>query len=86
MPKDKIYKLPYWVENGGDGSANVRFCSTLENAEKKCEGQSEKGEGWGEPSANTIELKVKNGKLFFLINRYDESKKTFIDIWIEVKE
>lgn len=83
MAKNKTFKLPYWVMNGGDGSANVRFCSTLANAEEKCEKQSE---GWGESSAGTIDLKVEDGKLFFLIERYDEKKKKLVDIWVEVKE
>lgn len=83
---DKTFTLPYWVENGGDGSANVHFTSTLENAEKKCAAQSENGDGWAESSASTISLKVKDGKLFFLVNRYDEKKKKLIDIWVEVKE
>lgn len=55
------FKLPYWVSNGGDGSANVMFESTLSRAKKKCD---EQDEGWGESSAGEVRLKVEEGKLF----------------------
>ena len=48
-------KLYYFVENGGDGSANVRFCESKEVAEIADDNQ---WEGWGEPSVGYVEGKV----------------------------
>ncbi len=80
----KTFKLPYWVSNGGDGSANVRFCGTLAKAQEKDEAQSE---GWGESSAGYVTLKVVDNKLYFqTYGTYNPQTKTLPQIWVEVKE
>ena len=77
------FKLPYWVSNGGDGSANVDFASSLAEAEKLDADQSE---GWGESSAGTIKLKVTDGKLFFWGYPEDDPDDDgpYVAQWIEV--
>jgi hypothetical protein len=85
--EEKVFELPYWVKNGGDGSANVKFTPTFEEAEKLDEDQSE---GWGESSANTLELKIKDGKIYYKSFKYltakDEKTGKYVDNWIELKE
>ena len=74
------FKLPYWVSNGGDGSANVHFERTLNIAKKLCE---EQDEGWGENSGDVIHLKVDDGKLYYRGFVSDDGYKAS---WIEVTE
>lgn len=69
------FKLPYYVSNGGDGSANVCFTETFAQAKEFDEAQPE---GWGESSARIIRLKVENGKLYchFYSGSYQQ--------WVEI--
>ncbi len=76
-----MFKLHYYVSNGGDGSASVRLCKTEEEAEKEDEGQSE---GWGESSASSINLKLEGGKLFYSDYEYVGGKYT--KLWIPLEE
>jgi len=46
-----VKKLYYYVQNGGDGSAIVRFCESRELAELLDRNQSE---GWGESSVGEV--------------------------------
>ncbi len=69
-------KLHYYVENGGDGSASVRFANSREEAEKLDEGQSEP---WAEASASHVELKIMDGKIYRLSHEY--SKAGVKEIW-----
>lgn len=62
----QTFKLPYWCKNCGDGSVAVCFEPSMKaahNAEN--EEDEEYGEGWGEPSVSSVEIKVEDGKLFF---------------------
>jgi hypothetical protein len=59
---DGTYEIPYYVSNGGDGSANVYFPQDKATAEKADENQYE---GWGESSAGTLKIVIKDGKVFF---------------------
>lgn len=81
-------KLYYHVKNGGDGSANVKFHSTLEAAQKADEAQLE---GWGESSADNVELKLEDGKLFYRSYELISGNEARLDykydwVWVEVKE
>lgn len=73
----KQYKLPYHCTDNGDGSASVQFHKTIEEAEKADE---EMEDGWGESSADYVELKIEGGKLLARIQ--DENYKT---IWVELQ-
>lgn len=75
------FLLPYHVSNGGDGSANVEFHATLDEAVAQDEAELE---GWGEPSADTIALKVEDGKLFF--QDWKDIDGKFQPVWVEVTE
>lgn len=76
------FALPYFVRNGGDGSAIVEFTPTLEAADKA---DSEMDEGWGESSAGTVKLKVEGDKLFYRdFQQNDHGNYEYV--WIEVKE
>lgn len=57
----RIFKVPYWISNNGDGSASVHPTATLAEAEAEDEAQSE---GWGENCANALTLKIEEGRLF----------------------
>ncbi len=74
-----MLKLHYHVSNGGDGSANVEFHATAEEAKRADESQLE---GWGESSAGSIDLEVRDGKIYF--SKCDWSVKPFRKIWIEL--
>ena len=76
-----IFKLPYWVANGGDGSAIVRFTKTLKQAERRCDAQDE---GWGENSAGEVIFKVVNGELFLKSYRYVNNK--YENFWMPIPQ
>ena len=81
----QYFKLPYWCNNGGDGSVGVNFAASIHDAEDAEEKDNEEyGEGWGEPSASSIALKVEDGKLFFLEGRYNDGTGKYIEEWTEV--
>lgn len=71
-----MWKLPYYVRNGSDGSASVEFMPSLKEAKQADEDMDV---GWGESSADEVELKVEDGKLYF--HGWD---KDYHRIWIEV--
>jgi hypothetical protein len=73
------FDLPYYVQNGGDGSVIVRFQPTLDLAEYN---DSEMSEGWGESSANTVKLKVEDNKLYFREFAMVNGKYDYV--WTEV--
>lgn len=66
---DGVYEIPYYVSNGGDGSASVMFPQDMEAASKADENQYA---GWGEPSTGTLKIVIKDGKVF-----YEGDKVTF---------
>lgn len=66
--KRKRFALFSWVENGGDGSANIRHTITEEAATKKDEAQDER---WGESSVHTTLLEYEEGKLYLIGSRFD---------------
>ena len=63
----KYFELGYYCINGGDGSAGVDFRSSRQDAVDAEEADSEEEyyEGWGEPSASSVRLKIENGILYF---------------------
>lgn len=74
---DGTYEIPYFVNNGGDGSANVYFPQSEKVAEEADENQSE---GWGEPSTGTLTIVIKDGKVFYEADNItfeDEDSKYF---------
>ncbi len=77
--KETRYSLPYYVSNGGDGSASVRFCKSDKDAQ---EGDGNQCEGWGESSSSDVTLVIKDGKLFY--EAYDWNTKGFPKILIPV--
>jgi hypothetical protein len=77
---EKVFELPYWISNNGDGSASIQLCETSEEAAKADEDQQQNGDGWGEPSADSIKLKLDNGKIYF--QGRDEGHKR---VWKELK-
>ena len=56
-----MFKIPYYVSDGGDGSANLQLTRSLEEAETLDDEQC----AWGEPSAGTIDVEIRDGKLFY---------------------
>ncbi len=73
------FSLPFYVSSGGDGSANVQFCASLDEAAER---DSAQDEGWGESSTSELKLKFERGKLFY--EGYDPETST--SKWFEVKE
>jgi len=76
----KEYRLHYHVSNGGDGSANVHFHTTENEAEKADENQSE---GWGESSVGSILLKEENGKIFRDVRGYIDDQGNLVDSTVD---
>jgi hypothetical protein len=76
-----MFKLHYWVESGGDGSAIVRFAESHEEAERA---DSEQEERWGESSACSITLEVHDGKIVRKENVWNG--KTFDTVWRPLEE
>jgi hypothetical protein len=68
------FVLPFYISNNGDGSASAHFCKNFEEAEEKDEGQSE---GWGESSADKVEIILKNGELFIEETDWNMESKTY---------
>ena len=77
-------KVPYYIENCGDGSAAVRLCKSLKEAKKKDNNQNRDGEGWGEDSADEIVLELDTETLVCSIVEY-KSKIEIANKCIEVK-
>jgi hypothetical protein len=67
------YVLPYYISNNGDGSASLRICKTLKEAQKEDDKQNE-SEGWAEPSADEIKIIVKDGEPH--IEQFDTNEKS----------
>lgn len=76
-----MFKLHYHVSNGGDGSANVWFHRSNEEAEKADEDMEE---GWGECSARDCVLKIEDGKLFY--REYAETPEGYKYLWFPCEE
>lgn len=74
----QTFRLNYHCSNQGDGSVAVRFHANAGDAEFADESQEE---GWGESSASHVDLKVEDGKLFYL--DYDEGADNWQKVWKE---
>ena len=74
-------RLHYYVVNAGDGSAHPRFCPSAKDAKRREEADIEAtGEGWGEPSAGFVELRIEDGRI--MARSVDDE---YNEIWFEVK-
>ncbi len=80
---EKNFEIHYHVNNQGDGSVAVRLHQTKEEAEKADEKQSE---GWGESSADSIRIKMKDGKLYFQGQLEEVGKGKWEYAWHEIKK
>lgn len=78
-----MFKLHYNCENCGDGSAAVRFHETEEQAERADENQSE---GWGESSASSVVLDIKDGKIVRREQVWNPKAKKHSTIWKPLEE
>lgn len=78
-----MFKLHYHVNNGGDGSANVRFHETQQQAEAADANQSE---GWGESSAGSVELAIQDGKIVRKCFEWDAKAKKHNTVWKPLEE
>lgn len=76
-----MFKLNFYVQSGGDGSANVKFTSTAEEAEQADENQSEP---WGDPSADSLTLKVENNEIFY--RKLEWTGKKHKEVWIPLEK
>lgn len=56
------FKLPYYISNGGDGSASLNLYPRLVEAEVA---EQDEDEPFGDRTADTIDLMVEDGKLFY---------------------
>lgn len=75
------YAVPYYVEDGGDGSASVRFTKTAKEAREKDSEQ----EGFSEETAGTLEIEVRDGKVFY--KTYDFDTYSYVEVELQpVKE
>lgn len=74
-----VFKIPYYVSNGGDGSVTVRFTTTLKQAEKADE---ELEEGWGESSVDSLHIRVDDEKVY--IRLYEEVDGKYQFVWRQV--
>lgn len=77
------FKLPYYVENCGDGSVSVEFCQSEEEADAK---DAAMDEGWGESSASFVKLKVVDNKLYYETYEYNEKARKGGYVWKEVRQ
>ena len=71
------FRLPFWVENGGDGSASVNFTPTSEEAERS---DREQSEGWGESSASNVDLKIEGDQIYFKRRNPDTYKEEWLPV------
>ena len=62
-------KVPFYIENCGDGSAAIRVCSSL-RAAKSLDKLAQEDEGWGESSYDEIVIKVDTETLETTIVEY----------------
>ncbi len=77
----KKFKLHYYVENGGDGSANTQFCASEDEATSSEETAIEEGmDGWGEPSVGSLTLAIKDDVICFLRTSWDGKKHN--ETWV----
>jgi hypothetical protein len=70
-----MYKLWYYVQNGGDSSAYTKFCETEKQAREEDEAQNEGGDGWAESSVGYVELQITGGVLYRKEYRWDSKTK-----------
>lgn len=76
-----MFDLHYHVSNNGDGSVCVNFHRTRKEAE---EADANQADPWGESSAETLRLKVEDGKIHYRIMRWDG--KQYHEEWVPVQE
>jgi hypothetical protein len=76
------FKLHYYVQDNGDGSASVRFTAS----EKDAENHPDAEEGWGESTASYIDVKVEKKKIFIREFRYNPETGKHGYEWIEVQQ
>lgn len=55
-----MFKLWYYVQNGGDGSASTFFFT---NKTEAIEAEKAQSEGWAESSVESVDLCIKDGKI-----------------------
>lgn len=73
------WKLPYWLQNTGDGSASLKLCETLDDAEKASDNHNDGGDGFSENTANEITIEVIDGVPYFNHEWWNMKKK----VWVE---
>lgn len=67
----KKFELAYMVRDLGDGSVAVKFCTSVEEAEKEEEKHLEEcGYGWGESSVRTRTFVILDGKICMETSEY----------------
>ena len=75
-----MFKLSYHVSNNGDGSVSVHFHPSAKAAN---EADAAMDEGWGESSADSVNLKVEGGKLYF--EDFQQLERKYQKVWVEVE-
>lgn len=78
-----MFRLHYYVQNNGDGSASVKFQATEQDAEAGDEGQSE---GWGESSASSLRLDIQDGVIVRWEMVYDSETKKYNGVWVPLEK
>lgn len=76
-----MFRLHYWVSNGGDGSANVRFEKSHDEAEEK---DAQQPEGWGESSASDVTLDIQDGRIVRKEEVWDGKK--YNTVWVPLEK
>ena len=59
---EKIFKIPYWIRDNGDGSASLVVEKTLDIAAEKAEEQRENGAGFCD-AYGELEVKLDNNNI-----------------------
>lgn len=82
----KKFKLGYWLQNNGDGSASVMTCSSKEEGSKLEEKAIEEGmDGWGEDCSGEIILRLNGESVERFDSEWNEEKGKFEDRWIPLQ-
>ena len=86
----KKFQLAYMVRDLGDGSVAVKFCNSVEEAEKEEEEDLEDGGcSWGESSVSSETLVVLDGKICRETSEYklgDTGVMRWVPVYIPLKE
>ncbi len=69
----KRFRLHYYIQNNGDGSASMIECPS----EAEAEGSPGAEEEWGESTASYQEIILKDGKLFYEDKNWNPKNKSF---------